>query len=276
MIKFRKGFVVRKELFIGTLITLLLCTTLLAQGGLALIDHSVVFEGNSRKEVTRFINRSTDTLNYNISLISCRMDSAGEIEPNIDSSNEYEASPYLRIFPRSVSVPPGVLQSVAIQLRPSDDMEAGEYRSHLLFEPSTEKLKSEPEFALGLLEVTTNVKLISAISIPVSILVDDLIASGSISDMDIVDANDSSSLVIDVKRLGNRSLRGVFDFEHIPESGEAIEFQSKSVTIYRELDNCRFSYDISEIPRSGTLRVSLKLSDSEGNDIILDTNEISL
>ena len=43
------------------------------------------------------------------------------------------ASPYLRLSPRQITVPPGGNQRVRIHYRPAADMAAGEYRSHLLF-----------------------------------------------------------------------------------------------------------------------------------------------
>lgn len=261
-------------------VTLCFYTSLFAQGGLAMIDHSVVFKGNSRKEVTQFINRGSDTLRYSVSLVSQRMDRDGELVNNKDVVNKYEASPYLRIYPRTVAVPPGVLQSVAVQLRSSANMEPGEYRSHILFKPifNDNNVEDISVDAPAGNNVNVEVELYTGVSIPVSILVEELVLDGEIDKLHIVKDGEGRALAMSIKRSGNRSLRAVLDFEYIPLKGESETIKSKSVVIYRELESLDLSFGISDMPATGSLRVTLRIPNGKGkeDDRILDVKEISL
>ncbi len=267
----------KKKLIISALTTFLFCTMLFAQSGLSLIDHSIEFNGSSRREITRFVNRSQDTLRFNISLVSCYMDRDGELVQNSDSINEYEASTYLRIYPRTVTVPPGELQSVAVQLQANIDLEPGEYRSHLLFEPLIDDGSDNDIIdATDENEMRAQVRMLSAVSIPVSILVKDLTIDAEIKKVKIIQKNGTPSLAIRIERSGNRSLRGFFDFKHVPENGEPMLLQPKSITIYRELKSRDIFFDISALPRTGVLHITLKTTGPDGDYVVFDAKEIAL
>jgi hypothetical protein len=275
MVLTKDSIVVKTNL---TLIAMLfLFSTLFAEGGLALMDHSIIFEGNSRKELTKFVNRGSDTISYSISLISLKMDKNGEMVENSDSLSPYEAIPYLRIYPRTVTLPPNVLQSVAVQLRRSSDMEPGEYRSHLFFNPIPNDENSDLSSGTsGTPEKNTasaEVKFNTSISIPVLILVEDLIVTGSMSKLEIVDGK----VVIGIERSGNRSLRSILDFEHILEVGESTPIRSQSAVLYREVNRLEKSFNLGDLStKPGKLKVTLKIKDDKDGYIILDTKEVSL
>ncbi|MRR23773.1 molecular chaperone, partial [bacterium] len=105
-----------------------------AQGNLLITPRRVVFEGNKRSMDLNLANIGTDTATYAISLIEIRMTEAGGFE-SITEPDEGQrfASPYLRFFPRTVTLGPNEAQTVKLQVVKSGTLEPGEYRSHLYF-----------------------------------------------------------------------------------------------------------------------------------------------
>ncbi|MBS4043493.1 MAG: fimbria/pilus periplasmic chaperone [Chitinophagaceae bacterium] len=105
-----------------------------AQGNLLVTPKRVVFEGNKRSEELNLANTGTDTASYVISFIQIRMKEDGTFEQvSQPDSTLQTASNYLRFFPRSVTLAPNEAQSVKVQLIKTNEMQDGEYRSHMYF-----------------------------------------------------------------------------------------------------------------------------------------------
>ncbi len=241
------------------------------KSGIALLDKSVVFDGKSRKQVVRFQNNSTDTLIYSISFVSRTMDSKGELIEDVSGVELFEASPYLRLYPRTVVVPPKALQSLALQLRPSTDMKPGEYRSHLYFEPVEDVSIVEEVIESGNNSVSPTVKIATGVAIPVSILVENPISKGSLGEITATD----TTISVGVFREGNRSLRGSIDFNFIDKAGNLSHPIPLSVVLYREIDSLKKTFGFKEgVPKVGIFRFTLKIQGADGNDIVLDTKDI--
>jgi len=252
------------------------------QKGLHLIDRAVTFEGNSRKEVTKFLNQGTDTLKFSLSIVPRWMNDSGRIVEDGDTSLLHEAAPYLRIYPRVVTVPPNALQSVAVQLRRDAEMEPGEYRSHLLFTPIieendiTEQLGSDTSTSTDEVvtdEVSTQIKIYTASSIPVMIMVDSLIEAASIENLHFSDRG--IDLEID-RSASNRSLRSFIKTTYIAPDGTETEYQNVPAIIYREVDRLPFTLPFSELPSEGHFKIQVVVYDSNTDMTVLDTKEITV
>src|SRR5665647_1608073 len=155
-----------------------------AQGDLLITPIRVVFEGNKQKEELNLANRGKDTAIYSISFVQKRMNENGSFVNIVDAdSGQMFSDPYLRIFPRQVTLAPGEAQVVALQFRRKPDMVAGEYRSHLFF-------RSEKNYTpLGIEDVekdstTLSVQLIPVfgMSIPIIIRTGAVNVSAALSD----------------------------------------------------------------------------------------------
>ncbi len=248
-----------------------------SQSQLHIIDRAITFDGSSNKEVTKFINQGEDTLTYSISLVPRWMDSTtGKIVEDGDTTLLDQASPHLRIYPRTVVVPPNELQSVAVQLRRDNSMEPGEYRSHLLFYPVINTDISQPQESDGSSvdgDVGTAVKLYAATSIPVMIMVETLIEAASIENLNLTD----SSLTLDIHRsASNRSLRGFIEVSHISSDGTEKKYQGVVAIIYREVNSLPFIIPFTTQPTEGVLKIDVVVYDENEERTILDTKEISL
>jgi P pilus assembly chaperone PapD len=218
-----------------------------AQGDLLVSPVRVIFEGNKQKEEISLVNIGNDTTTYSVSFLQYNMNEDGNFVL-IENPGEGQmfADPYLRIFPRKVTLAPHESQVVRLQLRRKPDMMPGEYRSHLYF-------RSEKESAPLSMEAKKDAKLMSiqitpvfGISIPVIIRSGDVKASSELSDMRIENQQDTiTNLKFVINRTGNMSVYGDIIAEYIPTKGKTVEIGlAKGVAVYTSISKRNFSVRI--------------------------------
>ena len=118
--------------FIGSL--LLSINTTSAQGDLLIYPKRIVFDGGTRVKQLILSNIGKDTAIYNVSFLQYRMNENGGFKAiTTPDVGQYFATPYLRVFPRKVTLAPNESQIVKVQLTKSTKLKEGEYRSHLYF-----------------------------------------------------------------------------------------------------------------------------------------------
>ena len=100
-----------------------------AQGDLMITPKRVVFEGNKQREELILINLGKDTTTFSISFVQKIMLENGGFE-TIEKSDSslLIAEPYLRVFPRQVTLAPSEPQMIMLQCRRNANMRSGEYR----------------------------------------------------------------------------------------------------------------------------------------------------
>ena len=195
----------------------------LAQGNLLITPMRVVFDGSKQKNELNLMNIGTDTATYSVSFRHYNMTEQGSLEviEKPDTAQMF-AEPYLRIFPRQVTLAPGETQVVMLQCRRKADMKAGEYRSHLWFraENNYEPLKKkEPSLDSNQLSVT--ITPIFGITIPVIIRSGAVNVSAALSDLKLETKQDTIQyLKFTINRTGNISIYGDFIIEYIPVIGK--------------------------------------------------------
>ncbi len=122
------------ELFFHILICLLFINATSAQGDLLIFPKRIVFDGGKRVKQIILSNIGKDTAVYNVSFRQYRMNEYGVFqvitEPNV---SQHFATPFLRVFPRKVTLAPNESQTVKVQLTKTTKLKVGEYRSHLYF-----------------------------------------------------------------------------------------------------------------------------------------------
>ena len=107
--------------------------SLQAQGSLLLTTKRVVFEGKKNSEIINLANLGKDTAQYVISLVEYRMKEDGGFEEITQKeAGQFSAAPFIRFFPRIVTLAPHEAQVIRLQLdKKGGTLAAGEYRSHL-------------------------------------------------------------------------------------------------------------------------------------------------
>jgi P pilus assembly chaperone PapD len=181
-------------------------------GGLLVAPTRLVFEGRQRTGQLTLVNTGAQTATYRISLVRLRMTETGAFrqvqEPD---SAELFADTLVRFSPRRVELPPGVPQTVRLQLRLPADLPVGEYRSHLLFravpvsEPE-DSVRSEPVTDLQL-----TLRAVYGVSIPIIVRHGALVAEVTLSDSRVESAPDEdppTRLAVTLNRSGDGSVYG--------------------------------------------------------------------
>lgn len=243
----------------------------LAQGDLLITPKRVVFEANKQLEELSLVNTGKDTTTYSISFLQYNMQEDGGIviieKPD---QGQMFADPYLRIFPRQVTLAPGEPQVVMLQCRRTPGMQAGEYRSHLYF-------RSEKEYnPLGMGNHAKDTSLLSVqlipiygMSIPVIIRSGAVQVSNALVDLKLENRQDSIQFLnLTIARNGNISTYGDIKIQFIPSDGKPFEIDGKrGVGIYTNINKRNVTIKInskqSKILKNGKLKVQY-ISNEEG------------
>lgn len=206
------------------------------QGNLMITPKRVVFEGNRRTMDINLANIGEDTATYAISLIQNRMTEDGNfVEITEPDEGQLFASPYLRYFPRSVTLAPKESQTVKIQLYRTGGLAPGEYRSHIYFRAvPAEKPLGEDEEVSDPSSITIKLVPIFGITIPVIIRVGDPDVNVTLSDLRLVMGNDTvPKLSMFFNRSGNFSVYGDVAVDHISPEGKVTRVSiANGVAVY--------------------------------------------
>jgi len=246
-----------------------LCLETFAQGDLLISPNRVIFEGRKQKEELNLINTGKETTTFSVSFVQRRMNEDGSFEIiEVPDSGQWFADPYLRIYPRQVTLEPGEAQVVMLQCRRKSDMQNGEYRSHLYF-------RSEKNYsALGTENTLLDAKSLSVevipifgMSIPIIVRSGEVSASVALNDLKLeTDEANNRILTFTINRTGNISVYGDLKAEYIPENGKQYQIGAiKGVAVYTNLNKRYVSIKLDTMAntnlKSGKLRLSYNSRD---------------
>lgn len=229
---------------------ILLCTTrAFAQGDLLISPLRIVFEGAKKSQEINLANVGKDTANYVISVIDIRMKEDGSFEEITEpDSGQNFAGKYLRFFPRRVSLAPNEAQVVKVQLIKTNELAAGEYRSHLYFRSvPDEKPLGETMTKKDSTSLSVHLVPIFGISTPVIIRIGENTAQVRISDMALQKGagTAASRLSFKFNRTGNMSVYGDLKVEYISPGGKSTQLKLvKGVGVYTPNEARRINIDL--------------------------------
>ncbi len=236
---------------------------LIAQGDLLITPRRVVFEGNNQREELSLVNTGKDTTTYSISFVEKNMKDDGSfISLDKKSNQKMSAEPYLRIFPRTITLAPGEPQVIMLQCRRTPNMVAGEYRSHLYFrsEKDYTPLGSKNPFKDTTL-VSVQLIPIFGISIPVIVRTGTLNVASTFTNLRLSVVNDTiPTLDFTINRAGNCSTYGDLVVEYISGKNKPIAVGLiKGVGVYTNLDHRNVSVKLNQVKgvvlKAGNLKV---------------------
>lgn len=194
-----------------------------AQGDLLITPRRIVFDGSSRVMDISLANIGTDTATYNVSFIQYRMNEDGSFtEVTEPDPGQRFADGNLRFFPRRVTLPPNDAQMIKMQVTGLNNLEPGEYRSHVYFRavPLATALGDEL-VSTDTTELSIQLIPVFGISIPAIIRVGTSTTSATISDMLLETTEESTKrLSLTINREGNMSLYGDLKVVHISPSNK--------------------------------------------------------
>lgn len=210
------------------IISLFFCFSfpLLAQGDLMVYPKRIVFDGiETRLQTINLGNTGTDTTTYRLSYNQIQMNQEGEFilidEPE---ENQNFASPYLRFYPRTITLAPDEWQTVKIQLVKTSELKEGEYRSHLYFRrvPKIKPLENKQLVTDSIKTTNFDIQLtpVFGISIANIITIGTTTTAVNLSNLVLIDAD---VLSLDINRTGNQSAYGELHVNHISREGISTE-----------------------------------------------------
>jgi len=220
----------------------------MAQGNLLLTPRRVVFEGAKKSMELNLANTGNDTAKYVISIVRIRMTDDGAFETIADpDSGQLFADPYLRFFPRTVSLGPNEAQVVKIQLTRTSDLAPGEYRSHIYFRaiPNLKPL-GEEEKTKDTTTISVKLTPVFGITIPVIIRVGESTAKVNLSNLAIETVNDTTTrLKMTFNRSGNFSVYGDVLVNYISPEGRTTQVGLiKGLAVYSPNKIRQFQFDL--------------------------------
>jgi hypothetical protein len=237
-----------------------------AQGDLLVTPSRVVFEGNKQKEVLNLVNMGNETTTYSVSFVQRAMKEDGSfIEIAQPESGQNFADPYVRIFPRQVTLAPKEAQTILLQYRRMPDMRPGEYRSHLYF-------RSEKVYTpLGDKKAATDSKSLSVelipiygMSIPVIIRTGQTEVTASLTDLQLESKDQmNQDLSFTINRTGNISLYGDIRVQFIPEKGKPFDVAVvNGVGVYTNINSRKMTMSLDsntgKLLKKGKLQVTYR------------------
>ena len=253
-----------KKILLITLVLFLFLTQMIyCQGDLLVSPVRIVFEGNKQKEEISLVNIGNDTATYSVSFLQYNMTEDGSfVLIDKPGDGQFFADPYLRVFPRTITLAPREAQVVRLQLRRKPGMAPGEYRSHLYFraEKETKPLGMDMKVKDPNL-MSVQIIPIFGISIPVIIRTGDVKVASEITDMKIETLQDTiTNLKLVINRTGNISIYGDITVEYIPSSGNPVEIGlARGVAVYTSVNRRNFSIKLNSktglFQKTGKLRV---------------------
>lgn len=252
----------------GTLITLFLFYLFLydasGQGSLLLTEKRVVLEGRQKKALINLVNVGSDTATYTVSFKEKLMNEDGSFTTLEEAdSGQMFASPFLRIYPRTIILAPGEPQVVMLQYRRTADMHAGEYRSHLWFkqvEDQTALGTEEPKAESN--QLSFNIKALVGLSIPIIIRTGEVDLSVSLDSLNLEFRQEAGYyLTFMIRRLGNISVYGNLTAEYIPTQGKPFEIGAiNGIAVYTSIEKRKVAMKLKITPGMNLKHGMIKLS----------------
>ena len=253
-----------------------------AQGDLVVSPNRVVFEGRKQKEQLNLINYGKETTTFSISFVQRRMNEDGSFTI-IDTSatdNNF-AHPFVRIYPRQVTLAPGEAQVVMLQFRKKSDMKYGEYRSHLYFRSEKDYKPLGSEKKENVNAVSVELIPIFGISIPVIVRTDDSAVITTITDLKLNILENQSYLKMTLNRDGNVSIYGDISVEFTSKQGKTTTVGAvNGVAVYTDITkrvfNLKLDKNFGKEKDNGLLKVYFKERNDNNSKKLYAQGELRL
>lgn len=256
-----------------------------AEAKVMVFPRRIIFEEGTRSATVRLVNTVDEQLTYRILFIQSRMIENGNIERTATPESREErleemmAQDLIRYSPRQVTLPPGEIQLVRLQLNKPAGLEAGEYRSRLLFQEIPENIEFDENDADQDQGFSIQLKAIYGISIPIFVREGELGAEVEISDLEL-NRNQGTEMPPDISftinRSGSSSTYGDIEVKFIPEEGrERVLGRIRGTAVYTDIEQRKFTLSLPGAQdvelESGKIYISYSTPDEEGGEIIAET-----
>lgn len=254
-----------------------------AQGNLMITPRRLVFEGQQRSQELNLANTGRDTARFLISMIEIRMKEDGTFEQiTVPDSGQFFASSFVRLFPRSVTLGPGEVQTVKVQVTRSNQLKAGEYRSHIYFRAVPAELPLGEVIPSDSAGFSLKLTPVFGISVPVIVRVGTTAPAVSLSDAALEVLPDQTTLLnLAFHRSGEASSYGDLAIDHVSTQGKVTRVgEVKGIAVYTPTANRRVKIALNKAAnlsqKTGKLRIVYSTSSDDPKQVQMATTELSL
>lgn len=249
-----------------SLLGLLVVGNLNAQGVL-FSEYRLILKNQSIVAL-QVCNPTEQTLRFKLSYINKYMDEEGAMHELADTLSPQSAlKPYLRIYPRNISLDPGKCQEVQIQLKAPADLPDGEYRSYLHFLPLSNQEQSDSVESDSGIQLAIVFRVGTAI--PIIYRKNTYLTEVSIDSVQLqARAAGGANLSFVVNRMGTQSTFGRFLVEGLSQGVPVVLMDTPGNSVFPEIDFKRITLPISTqaLDRDAQGRVKLKISYIDAED----------
>jgi len=144
----------------------------LAAGQLMVAPTRIIFEARDRTAQVSLVNSGTEEETFRLEFVRKRMTDDGQfLDVDTPLEGELFSDQMIRFSPRQVTLPPGQSQTIRLILRKKANLQAGEYRSHLLFRTIPKTGSSSIESATNKDSKNLSIELTPALGISIPVIV---------------------------------------------------------------------------------------------------------
>lgn len=132
----------------------------------------IIFEARDRTAQVSLVNSGTEEETFRLEFVRKRMTDDGQfLDVDKPIEGELFSDQMIRFSPRQVTLPPGQSQTIRLILRKKANLQAGEYRSHLLFRTIPKTGNSSIEAASNKDGKNLSIELTPALGISIPVIV---------------------------------------------------------------------------------------------------------
>lgn len=240
---------------LSTFTLLLLASEIaIAEALLQILPTRVVLLDKERSGTLTLVNHGDSDTSYRMFFRNIRMSDTGKFQIITDSddiSEERFADSMLRFSPRRITVPSTGKQTIRIVARKPQDLEEGEYRSHMVFRrlPNQQSILDEKAGE----NLTLSIQPVVEVTIPIIIRHGELEATLSLSKPELFERDGENFLKVTINREGNRSLYGNLKVTQKNREGKAAAIaQAKGISVYYPNERRIFEVPLEQPPASGS------------------------
>jgi len=232
----------------------LIAMSQLVSANLLISPTRINFDNRDRIQEVILINTTTDDRTYRISWSEKKIGENGKYVELADNDNSVDRlSPFVRFSPRQVFLKSGERQVIKLQLRKKSNMNASEYRSHLLFSalPSEDDIIDNDDEVEGMRMM---MNMLVSYSIPVLYHPSKPTVDITIGNHEIIPREDQGAdLQLNLRRSGENSAYGRIEVHALVDGKDKRIGLANNVSVFREVDQKLQNVRIPEFKSYGSI-----------------------
>lgn len=229
--------------------------------GILFSEYRMILNNNNIASL-QLNNPTNDTRTYSLSFMDKQFDQNGTISNVPDSVKlAYSLKPYLRVFPRVITLAPGESQEVQIQLRVPASASDGEYRSYLHFLPLESNANADADTA-KVSGMRLDIKFRIGAALPLFYRKNTVLKEVDINNVNLAKRDSATILNFDITRNGTCSTYGYIVVSGMSQGKPLVIMETSGNVLYTEqtLRKVEMPISIEKIDRTPEGKVPLTIT----------------